>query len=69
MYYTQDFYEVMIAARQEQCRRASVRPQATRAAKRGRLAAWLRRRRGVETRSATIAALPIARTEPTAEAA
>ena len=23
MYYTQDFFEVMIAARQEQCRRAS----------------------------------------------
>jgi hypothetical protein len=65
MYYTQDFYEVMIAARHEQCRRAAARPQA----KRGRLAAWLRRRRGVEPQPAIVTALPSARVEPPAKAA
>ena len=69
MYYTQDFYEVLIAARQEQCHRAAARSHATRAAKRGRLAAWLRRRRGVETQPALVTALPSAPVEPTAEAA
>ena len=69
MYYTQDFFEVMIAARQEQCRRASARPRATRAARRGRLSAWLRRRRGVNIRPATVTALPSAPVEPAAEAA
>jgi hypothetical protein len=65
MYYTQDFYEVMIAARQDQCRRAAARPQA----KRGRLAAWLRRRRGVEAEPAIVTALPSPPVESTAEAA
>jgi hypothetical protein len=69
MYYTQHFYEVMIAARQEQCQRAFARPQATRAAKRGRLAAWLRRRRSVETQAAIATVLPSVPVEPPAEAA
>jgi hypothetical protein len=70
MYYSQDFYEVMISARQEQCRRASFRRQGPRAPRLGRVAAWLRRRHTVETQPATITALPIGpTTEPTAEAA
>ena len=69
MYYTHEFFEVMVAARQEQCRRASARPRATRATRRGRLTAWLRRRRGVNARPATVTALPSAPVEPAAEAA
>jgi hypothetical protein len=69
MYYTQDFFEVMIAERQEQCRRASARPRATRTARRGRLTAWLRRRRGVNARPATVTALPSVAVEPASEAA
>jgi hypothetical protein len=69
MYYTQDFYEVMIAARQEQCRRASAAPRANRAEKRGRLTAWLRRRREVNRPPATVTALPFAPAESVTEAA
>jgi hypothetical protein len=69
MYYTQDFFEVMIAARQEQCRRASARPRAARAARRGRLTSWLRRRREVNGPPATVTALPTAHTDSGTEAA
>jgi hypothetical protein len=68
MYYSQQFYDAMVAARHDECRRLARSRRAPAHARPGRWTAWLRRGRKA-ARIATVAALPIVDVEPMTDAA